>query len=208
MKVALTYDDGPSQWTPYVLAVLAEHHAKATFFVCGNAIEGREKILRRIKKHGHEIGNHTMSHKNLEGLSKYDTFHEIADCSMAIEEVVSTYPRVYRAPYLRDTEVARAVGEALAMQSIGADVVPCDWEVPDSREITRRTVLDSFDGAVILLHDGRPWGQPPYSEGGSLDTRTETVNATAYIIPELRRRGYEFVTVSEILAEREALALA
>lgn len=205
MKVALTFDDGPSKWTKPLLAVLEREGAKATFFVCGAAIDRREHILRRIHRKGHEIGNHTMQHPNLAKSSKRDVLQELADCSFLIRDIVGEAPRLYRAPYLNDSLVAQAVGEALGMVSVGADVIGRDWEDSSETSICRRIAGDTFDRAIILLHDGRPPHQPSHVDGGSLDDRAHTVRAAGVLIPFLKSRGYEFVTVSELLLETPAL---
>ena len=202
MKIALTFDDGPSKWTAPLLDVLTKHEVSATFFVCGNRIPGREKLLRRIKKRGHEIGNHTMTHPNLQACGDKQVLHELADCSAEILDVTGVFPVVYRAPYLKDSPVARAVGEALHMVSVGCDVIPGDWQEPNPKVITNTVVGDAADGAIVLLHDGRPAAQPAFTDGGSLDSRDHTVKATDLLIPELKDRGYEFVTVTDLLLAR------
>lgn len=205
MNVALTFDDGVSVWTPAMLDALAKHDAKATFFVCGNTLETREnrRTLKLMKGYGHDIGNHTMTHKALPGLSKKETFLELVDCSQRILEVAKVAPKFYRPPYLKDTEVARAVGEAIQMVPVGCDVIAGDWAEPSAQAIAERVVdevVNDTVNAVVLLHDGRPLTQLPFEDGGSLDSRAHVVEAVKLILPELKDRGFEFVTVSELLS--------
>jgi len=199
MRIALTFDDGPSKWTTPILDVLQKYNAKATFFVCGNQIDGREKILRRIKKRGHEIGNHTMTHPNLQAVGDKQVFEELTDCSHAILELTGGLPHVYRAPYLKDSDTARRVGAALHMTSVGCDVIPGDWADDNINDLAKSVIGDAGDGAIVLLHDGRPSSQPAHDDGGSLDSRAHVITVAERVIPELMVRGYELVTVSDLL---------
>ena len=206
--IALTFDDGPSKkWTPRILALLEKYDAKATFFVVGDAIAGREKIVKRAFREGHEIANHTMTHRPLPTLGKMETFTELVDCSQRITEVIGEAPRFYRPPYLKNTVVATAVGEAVGMVPVGCDVIANDWIEPSATTIANHVieevVYDTLN-PVILLHDGRPQGQLPFADGGSLDSRDHVVNAVELILASLKAKGYEFVTLSELLSAHVA----
>lgn len=207
--IALTYDDGPSKdWTPKILDLLEKYDAKATFFVCGNAIQGNEKILKRTHREGHEIGNHTMTHRALPRLGKMETFTELVDCSQRITEVIGEAPRFYRPPYLKNTPVATAVGEAIGMVPVGCDVIANDWADPSPSDIAARVVNEVvYDtvNPVVLLHDGRPLTQLPHADGGSLDTRAHVIGATELILATLKAKGYEFVTLSELVMAHAAV---
>lgn len=204
MRAALTFDDGPSEWTPQILEILETYNVPATFFVCGEAIEGNEKILRRIKRRGHELGNHTMTHPDLQRSTPRQVFEELGDCSLAILEVTGVKPAVYRAPYLRDCDAARMVGEAFGMQSVGVDAMGFDWVETDYNKVAESVAGDMFDGAIALLHDGIP----PRKEDG-LRTRAHVVHALKALIPWLKdKRGYEFFTVSDLLFKREVEAVS
>lgn len=189
-RIALTFDDGPSGWTPGILRCLEKHDAKATFFVVGDHIPGREHLLQRIQTAGCEVGNHTRSHADLSRLSNHDVILELADCSLAVQRAGLPTPTVYRAPFLNDTPEARVAGIALGMVSVGCDVIPEDWKEPDPRNITNRILAEVRDGSVVLLHDG-----VPSDRHGSRDA---TVAAVRELVPELLRRGFELVTVSEL----------
>ena len=97
--VALSFDDGPSLWTEQILDLLAESGARATFFVCGVAIEGREDTLRRCVAEGHEVANHTHTHPELRDLDRAAIAAELEAASSAIE--------------LRDRHAARALPPAV-----------------------------------------------------------------------------------------------
>lgn len=192
MKIALTYDDGPSEWTAPILDTLAERDAKATFFVCGAHILGRSSILARIAEEGHEVGNHTTTHPNLTTLDADQVEQELVETALMIGIVTGDVPQVWRAPYLR---VPAWNG---VLRHIGCDVIPGDWAEPDPQRITDTVLGNVRDGSIVLLHDGRPPGQPEHAAGGSLDTRAATVEATRLLVPALIDAGYELVTVSDL----------
>ncbi len=195
MRIALTFDDGPSEWTPPILDILAEHHAKATFFVCGTNILGNADTLRRVHDDGHEIGNHTTNHPNLAVLTDPHVRAELAETAAMVHAVTGVMPAVWRAPYLRvppHVPVGLGVGTHVA-----ATVIPEDWNEPSPQVIADRVLRDAVDGSVVLLHDGRPPGQPAFADGGSLDTRTQTVAALRLILGHLN--ATDFVTASGLL---------
>ena len=96
--MALTYDDGPSEWTARLLDVLRAADARATFFVLGEAIDGREDLLVRAAAEGHEIGNHTFTHPRPDLTPDDELETEIARTSDRIRSVLGTGPTLMRAP--------------------------------------------------------------------------------------------------------------
>lgn len=193
MKVALTFDDGPSEWTGPILDLLAEHDAKATFFVCGAHILGNVALIDRIKAEGHELGNHTTNHPNLRTMSEADVRREIAETQAMIHAITGELPVLWRAPYL-----ALPHPTPEWPTHLGADVIPEDWRISNP-DLIARHILESADNeSVVLLHDGRPVNQPSFADGGSLDTRESTVEAVRCLLE--RADGWEFVTASSLLA--------
>lgn len=193
-RVALTFDDGPSEWTEPILDILQANDAKASFFVVGEHIAGREHIVRRIHEQGCEVCNHTWTHPNLEYLGVNETLGELAMCSQEICKTGVPAPYFYRAPFLRDTPIARAAGAAVGMVTVEYDVIGYDWDLTDPVQISAN-VIDGVDrengGEIVLLHDG----VPPDRDGN----RQPTVDAVADLVPNLQSRGYLLVTVSELL---------
>src|SRR5258708_1415904 len=98
-RVVITFDDGPSETTPYVLDILAEHGAKATFFLVGMNIARLPEIARRVISEGHEIGNHTWSHANFYKCAPWQVRSEIERCQKQIEDTLGISPRWFRPPY-------------------------------------------------------------------------------------------------------------
>jgi peptidoglycan/xylan/chitin deacetylase (PgdA/CDA1 family) len=191
--LALTFDDGPSRWTPTVLDLLAGHEARATFFVVGRHVEERPELVERMVHEGHEVGNHTYDH--------VDPAHE-RDDSLLRDQIRRTTAairsaggeaRLMRPPYGKDAcriaRLAREEGlDATALWSVEA----WDWADPSAEEIVGHILRGAAPGAIVVLHDGAPPGEP--------GDRAETVAALGTILPALRHDGYELLTVSELLA--------
>jgi peptidoglycan/xylan/chitin deacetylase (PgdA/CDA1 family) len=193
--IALTFDDGPGAVTGAILDLLGRHSARATFFVLGSSIDGREDVLRRTAAEGHEIGNHLYSHRHPAQLSDEELRHELTSTSERIEEVLGTPPRLVRPPYGEDGErvgrVARELGHGpVVLWSVD----PRDWEEPPPEEIVRRTLAGVKPGAIVDLHDG-------FTPRPQETSRQATVEALAQLLPALNARAYRCVTASAVLAE-------
>jgi peptidoglycan/xylan/chitin deacetylase (PgdA/CDA1 family) len=181
--VALTFDDGPSDYTEGFLDVLREKHARGTFFEVGQEIAGREAAMRRILREGSEIGNHTTHH------SAYPGYEDLATTNGLIRSATHFEPCLFRPPDgAVDSAVVAAAGEA-GLKTIAWDVDPADWSNPGSDAVYSRIVDAAQPGSIILMHDG----------GGD---RSGTLAALPRIIDTLRARGYGFATVSGLLGKR------
>jgi peptidoglycan/xylan/chitin deacetylase (PgdA/CDA1 family) len=181
--VALTFDDGPSEYTPAFLDVLRDKHADGTFFEIGQEMPGREETMRRILSEGDEIGNHTMHHAFFPGYS------EIAGVSSLVEAYTHFKPCLFRPPGGGVDAAVISTAAGLGMRTITWDVDPSDWTNPGSGAVYSRVVGATQPGSIILMHDG----------GGD---RSGTLAALPRIIDTLRGRGYRFATVSELLGYR------
>ncbi|MGH2976296.1 MAG: polysaccharide deacetylase family protein [Solirubrobacterales bacterium] len=181
--VALTFDDGPSEYTPDFLRVLREKHVHGTFFEIGQEMAGRESTMRQILREGNEIGNHTMHHGELPG------YAEIAPTTSLIESTTHFRPCLFRPPGgAVDPAVLATAGED-GLRAITWDVDPADWSGPGRAAVYSRVVGAAQPGSIILMHDG----------GGP---RGDTLAALPQIIDTLRNRGYNFATVTELLGQR------
>jgi peptidoglycan/xylan/chitin deacetylase (PgdA/CDA1 family) len=179
--LALTFDDGPSEWTEQILDLLAEHGARGTFFVVGSSIVGREATVERARAEGHQLGGHTYSHPHALELGDDELREEIRRGAEAVGE------RLVRPPYGEDAERFDRLAEELRLgPTMLWSVDPRDWEEQDARVIAERVLAGAAPGAIVDLHDGRRAGQP-------------TVEALAEILPALAARGLRCVTVSELL---------
>lgn len=193
--LALTFDDGPSAWTDPILDLLAEGDAKATFFVLGVSISGREDVLRRIVAGGHELGNHTQSHLDPALISDELLIEELRSAAEVIVATVGQAPRLVRPPYGGDprrvSRAARAIG---AGPVIMRSVDPTDWQHWDASPIVEHVLDHARSGSIIDLHDGIP------PENNGAPSRQATVDAVAQLVPALQLRGFRLVTVSDLLA--------
>ncbi|TML31227.1 MAG: polysaccharide deacetylase family protein [Actinobacteria bacterium] len=192
--VALTFDDGPSRWTPLVLDLLREHEARATFFVIGARVRERPDDVRRIVAEGHELGSHTLTHPRLTEISDDEVRAEITGGLEAIEEVLAERPTLFRAPGFYAERRELAIVEELGLEAVFAHVDPQDWRPERDSHTIFRLVLDELrEGVIVDLHDG----YPPRPTSSRTDC-TPTVEALDHLLPCLQPEGYEAVTVSQL----------
>ena len=192
-RIALTFDDGPSNETEHVLDLLAEHNARATFFVCGANVERRPETARLAAALGHEIGNHTHTHRCLLRLGPDAVYEEVSRAQRAIEDYVGTRPRLFRPPYGVRSPWLPAALAAEGLLSVHWSVIGMDWKFPADRIAARVLRWGAEPGAVICLHDG--------DRIAPMADRRATTTALRTIVPELLDQGFELVTASELAVE-------
>lgn len=188
--VALTFDDGPHpKYTEEILDILKENNAKGTFFVIGMNAESYPELVRREYDEGHEIGNHTYSHPDMNKISVAKALEEINKTQDIISDITGSAPQLFRAP-----------GGIFSDELIGKiEEIDCkpilwswrqdtrDWSRPTVKYVVS-TVIDNLqNGDIILFHDYNQKGSP-------------TPDALRIILPKLKEMGYETVTVSELIS--------
>ncbi|MFP5202410.1 MULTISPECIES: polysaccharide deacetylase family protein [Bacillus] len=193
-KIAITFDDGPHPvYTNQILDVLKEHQVNASFFVIGNRIHAYPMIAERIVDEGNELGNHTMNHTYFDLLSSKEVKRELKESAAHIASLQPGGPLLFRPPggrlTMKSFRILSKQGYDVVMWSFTQD--PKDWSRPGAHKIASRIIDHIQGGDIILLHDG----------GGN---RKQTVEALKQVIPELKKRGYEFVKVSELLHHDKA----
>ena len=153
-EVALTFDDGPTEFTPKFLDILKENNIKATFFCIGKQIEKHPKIFQRIIAEGHSIGNHTYSHSNNTGfLSTEKMIDEIEKCDEAILKLGNKSTNLYRPPFgVTNPNIAKAIKKT-NKKSIGWNIRSLDTVINDEKKIYRKITKNLKKGSIILLHD-------------------------------------------------------
>lgn len=182
-RVALTFDDGPSEFTPAILRILARKKAKATFFMLGQQAAAQPSLARRVLAQGHEVANHSYDHDLLPSGSN------IRHATRTIRQVTGFRPCLFRPPYgARNRPLLRSA-RGDSMKVVNWDVDTNDWKLPGARKISSTIVNRVRPGSIVLMHDG---GGP---RGG-------TVDALEPAISTLKRRGYELVPVTELLGNR------
>jgi peptidoglycan-N-acetylglucosamine deacetylase len=190
--IALTFDDGPTpRFTDEILAVLREKRVRATFFVTGREVEANMNEARRITGEGHELGNHSYSHRRMMFVSPSFIRNEIERTDELIRRAGYEGRIHFRPPYTK-----KLLFLPFYLNQTGRITVTCDIEPESNAEIARdsnRIVADitanARPGSIILLHV-------------MYESRAESLEAVPRVIDELRNRGYRFVTVSELLAAR------
>jgi peptidoglycan/xylan/chitin deacetylase (PgdA/CDA1 family) len=190
--VALTFDDGPSSYTPQVLRVLERERARATFFVIGREVAGGAADVRRELADGNAVGNHTWAHPNVSGGGSFAA-DQLRRTTRAVRAATGYSPCLFRAPYGAVSGALFAVARAHGMLTIGWNVDPMDWSRPGADAIYSRVVGAVQRESIVIMHDG----------GGP---RNQTVAALPRIIATLRARGYRLVTVPELLRLRPRYA--
>lgn len=207
-KVALTFDDGPDpRWTPKILDILKDKHAPATFFVIGEDANLDSQLVRREYKQGDEVGNHTFTHPDFEQVTRERLQLELNLTELLVESSLGVKTTLFRPPYGIDHQPETAseiqmlpVPQQMGYILVGGRIDPHDWgEVnnvppPPTETIVSRVLADAENGKswnIILLHDG----------GGD---RSHTVAALPQIIDALRAKGFQFVTISDLLKQTRA----
>jgi peptidoglycan/xylan/chitin deacetylase (PgdA/CDA1 family) len=188
--LALTFDDGPSESTPELLEILAEHSVRATFFMCGNNVRRCPQIACQVQAAGHEIGNHTDSHPRLDFHSPAFIYGELARAQETIRTITGVTPRLFRAPYGVRWFGLRGAQRRLDLLGVMWTVIGHDWRWQSPR-VSRLLLEGASNGAIICLHDGRLVEPAP-------DIRV-TLDSVKHVIPVLQARGFHFETVSQIL---------
>ncbi len=156
-KIALTFDDGPSQvHTPAILDVLRKYNAKATFFCIGHKIMANRELLQRIHQEGHTIGNHSYSHSLwFDFYSKKKVVAELQKTNDLILSETGKFPRLFRPPYgVTNPPIARAVSKT-GMKTIGWSIRSYDTMKYPAEKVLKKVLPKIKNGSVILLHDDR-----------------------------------------------------
>jgi peptidoglycan-N-acetylglucosamine deacetylase len=184
--IAMTFDDGPSaDNTPRLLDVLKQRNIKATFFLIGQNAASNPEIVRRILADGHEIGNHSWTHPQLSKLCDERVTAEITRTQEAVKNASGFTPTLLRPPYGAITPRQREwIENQFGLNIILWSVDPFDWKRPGASVITQRILSQVHPGAIILSHD----------------IHKQTVDAMPATLDGLIRKGYKFVTVSQLIA--------
>lgn len=153
-EFALTFDDGPTEFTPKFLDLLQKHQVKATFFCIGKQIEKYPETFQRIIAEGHTIGNHTLSHSNSTGfLSTSKMIAEIENCDTIMKKIGNIETDLYRPPFgVTNPNIAKAI-KRTHKTSIGWNVRSLDTIIDDEKKIYNRITKNLKKGSIILLHD-------------------------------------------------------
>ena len=184
--IAITYDDGPHpQNTPRLLDMLAKRNIKATFYVIGRSVNLHPGVLRRTVAEGHEVGNHSHTHRLLSKLGDSEVRKEMQLCQDAIAKAAGVRPRTMRPPYggllQRQREL---IHKEFGYPTILWSVDPLDWKRPGASVIASRILKNTTQGGIVLAHD----------------LHSQTVDSMPATLDGLLKKGFKFVTVSQLIA--------
>lgn len=180
-EVALTFDDGPSpKYTPLLLDGLKERNVRATFFLLGKNMKENQELVQRMQAEGHLLGNHTYNHVQLNKIPETTARQEILKTNNEIYEATGKYPEYMRPPYgawKKNMELC------VEMLPVFWDIDTLDWKSQNVDAILKAAGEEPEDGSIILMHD---------------EYQT-SVEAALLLIDRLKEKGYEFVTVDELI---------
>jgi len=178
-KVYITFDDGPHSITPVILDILNKHSVKATFFLSGKNIIGKEEIVKRISAEGHSIGIHAFNHSRGLVFSKERTKKEIERTSQLLTGLTSQKIRLFRPPFgffsWNTISAARELGFFLIMWSC----LPGDFNDWSTERIVNNTLKNLSDGSIIVFHDNDL-------------TQNKIISILEQSIPKIQQLGFEF----------------
>lgn len=177
--VTLTFDDGPSKYTNEILDILKDNGICATFFVLGNKVPYGQETLLKMLENGNEIGNHTYNHKWLAHLDEIEIKNQISKTQEVIFEYTRYLPKVFRPSY---GDIPKEMRKEINLEVTLWNVDTLDWKLKNKTQIIKRATRNTKDGDIILMHD----------------TYKRTKDALPEIINTLKKKGFQFVTISEL----------
>lgn len=187
--IALTFDAGPSENSARLLDILKEKQVHATFFLLGKRhIEKYPELVKRMAAEGHEVASHTWDHKILTRITPAQIRDELERTDTAIERLTGRRPTLMRPPQGRTNDTVHKICRELGLSEVLWSVTAKDYTTTDPALITKRVLAQASRDGIILLHD--------LYQG--------TVPAVPGIIDALKKRGYVFVTVPQLLAPGKA----
>lgn len=182
--VALTFDDGPCPViTPQILEILAQRGIRATFFLLGRNVHEHPAVARAVAAAGHSIGNHTWNHRVLPQLGPEEMAYEIDSAYDIIWAATGVEPVLFRPPYGAMNHAVRQALRDRSFPLILWSVDSRDWETQDTAFLRHEILRKVRPGSIILLHD----------------IHSITARALPLVLDDLEGRGYQFVTVEELV---------
>lgn len=189
-QVALTFDDVPDpRFTPQILEALSKQGVRATFFVVGHRVKKHPDLLRRIHNEGHVIGNHSYSHPQFSNKSVIQFQKEIQRTEDIIAELIGYRPRLIRPPYGEINENQVRWAKQHGYKLVNWNVDSLDWKGINKEKVKKNVLNAAGPGSIILMHGG----------GGTGSNLAGSIEALPDIIHELQAKGYQFVTLPELL---------
>ena len=190
--IALTIDDGPSEYTNEIKEILKSNEAKATFFIIGSQVEGREQVLENLVRSGHELGNHAMHDEASRSLSDATLTEEIHTVEDLIKKTynaaeVEHPPRYFRPGSGFFSGRMRRMLLDLEYRLVLGNIYPHDPQISFWKFNAKHILSMLRPGGIVICHDRRSW----------------TIPMLKKVLPEIRNQGYRIVTVTDLLREKQ-----
>jgi polysaccharide deacetylase family sporulation protein PdaB len=183
-KIAITFDAAWSaEDTDEIIEILNNYNAKATIFVLGTWVEANPDAVKKFYENGHEIANHSDTHKLFSKVSREEVIKEIEECNKKIEAITGKKVKLLRAPSGDYDNKSIEIADTMNMKMIQWSVDSLDWKKLSAQEMYSRVVTKTENGSILLFHNGV----------------ANTPKALRMILEKLKNDGYEFVTVSELI---------
>ncbi|WP_409300256.1 polysaccharide deacetylase family protein [Peribacillus sp. SCS-155] len=177
-SVALTFDDGPSKVLPQILDVLQAENIPAAFFWQSRLLH-RKRPWERVLSEGHQIGTHSMKHRNLTALSYEEQYQDIANSIKSIEDITGQKVKYFRPPFGQFNNDTILAAKALNITPVMWKISSMDWELKcDPQQIITNVIENLEEGAIILLHELQ-----------------QTLDVLPELIEEIRAKGYHFTRI-------------
>lgn len=193
--VALTFDDGPTNYTEPCLRILAENDVRATFNIIGEQTSYGASVVTETAEAGHVVASHSWDHPQLTKCTAKEIFEELSDTAAALKKCVGKDCTYLRPPYGSIDEDVWLASKGTITASFYWTHDSDDWATPGVQSIVSNSTLAMKPGSVILMHDG----------GGD---RSQTMEALPQIISAWKSEGYRFVTVDELIASDSSIDLS
>lgn len=188
-KLALTFDDGPSSHTEALLDILGPLGVKATFFWLGRTLKDFAALARRARAEGHTLGNHSYDHANFTKISTEEVVRDqIIRTQKIYRETLGFEPALVRPPYGEIADIQIEALNGMGMDIVFWSICANDWKLldNDAEKIVKRVVNNVHEEAIVLMHDDGP-------------NCSNSIEAVSSIVNMCRIRGYEFVTVENLI---------
>lgn len=183
-KVAVTFDVAwENSNTDELIDILDEYGAKATFFITGDWCDRCADDVKKFADAGHEIENHSDKHPHVEGINVNDLINDTRECSRKIEMITGREPTYYRAPYGEYDDSLLTTLDGMGLKTIQWDVDSVDWNKPTAEQITKKVLENTKSGSILLFHNDLQ----------------NTTDALPNILKGLKEKGFEFVTIDELV---------
>ncbi len=185
--VALTFDDGPAPNSEAVLDALKANGARATFFILGKNIGLNQNTLKRMAEEGHQLASHSWSHPRLDDLSSSAVRSQMTRTMDKVEELTGQKVTMMRPPFGATNRLTRRVLAELGLPVILWGIDTLDWKTKSASKTAQAILKGADNGVIILCHD----------------TVESTARALETALPELVQKGFQLVTVAEMMSFRE-----